>query len=118
MFVSAEEKKVRKLLPSCSHFRNNGKQIAIGGNTGVKFYDIGSGSLASEISDSGLSQVTAVKWGNSNSRMLLTASKTGSGNRFKNILSFLQGRENFQKMVGIRYNLIFSVRLIFFVENS
>ena len=79
MFVSAEERKVKKLIPTCAHFRGNGKQIAIGGQTGVKFYDIGSGSLASEISDGSLANVTSVKWGNVNSRMLLTASLSGSG---------------------------------------
>jgi WD40 repeat protein len=66
-------------FPSDSAFRPNGKQISIGGKEGVKFFDINSGSLHTELADPKLKNVTAIAWAKNKNRYMAVGSSTGTG---------------------------------------
>jgi len=71
--VVAEKKKVSDIIPQKATFRPNGKQIAICGEKILKFYDLNSGSIHTELSDKKLSEskiIGTCAWSNNNNRHL------------------------------------------------
>ena len=75
--VTAETKGLKRFDPTQGQFSPNGKRVAVGGKDGVKFFDLASGSVRSEISDPALKNVTCLGWARNKTRFLSVGEANG-----------------------------------------